>query len=189
MPITSWPHSEEWLWSNIFTENRRYEEKFYPNFKVFNHGFEGYKPGQIFFFFPPNLELDYICLRSLQSRETKQPFMPRKPFVRVPGKDRKPIQTNDGGTIWACMTAVKKPKFAEKQKPAEGKWFAPVFTVISGSPLLLPLWQVRWFLLVLPCPPNTSREPAVAQKLHLATKIQTSVARRGTQTQAHDTVF
>lgn len=54
---------------------------------------------RFFFFFPPNLELDYICLRSLQSRETKQPFMPRKPFVRVPGKDRKPIQTNDGGTI------------------------------------------------------------------------------------------
>lgn len=74
-----------------------------------------------FFFSLPNLEFDYICLRSLQSRETKQPFMPRKPFVQVPGKDRQPIQTNDGGTIWTCMTAVKQPKFSRKTEACRRK--------------------------------------------------------------------
>lgn len=63
----------------------------------------------------PQLGADCICLRSLQNRETKQPFMPQKAFCPRPRK-RQTIQANDGGMIWACMTAVKLSNFSRKTR-------------------------------------------------------------------------
>lgn len=110
-------------------------EKSYPNFKVFSYGFEGYKPN---YYFPhPQLGADCICLRSLQNRETKQPFMPQRAFCPGPRK-RQTIQTNDGGMISACMTAVKLSKFSRKTEACRIEMVCINLNSNWWKPLTLP---------------------------------------------------